>query len=55
MPMRGQMTAQTLAADFEVSASTITPSTAIATILSAVNPPVYADRGPNRGFERLDG
>ena len=49
---RGRLTAETLAATFEVSVRTIYRDIEQ---LSAANVPVYADRGPGGGFQLLDG
>jgi hypothetical protein len=51
MQTRCRTTAQTPAADFEVSTRTIYRDN---DHMSAANPPVYADLGPNRVFELLD-
>lgn len=49
---RGRMTAETLAAEFEVSVRTIYRDI---DQLSAAGAPVYADRGRSGGFQLLDG
>ena len=49
---RGRVTAEALAAEFEVSVRTIYRDIEQ---LSAADVPVYADRGPNGGFQLLDG
>ena len=49
---RGRVTAEALAAEFEVSVRTIYRDIEE---LSAADVPVYADRGPNGGFQLLDG
>jgi predicted DNA-binding transcriptional regulator YafY len=49
---RGRVTAEVLAAEFEVSVRTIYRDIEE---LSAADVPVYADRGPNGGFQLLDG
>src|ERR1700719_1198351 len=49
---RGRLTAEELAAHFEVSVRTIYRDI---DQLSAAEVPVYADRGPGGGFQLLDG
>lgn len=52
LQLRGRLTAETLAAEFEVSVRTIYRDI---DQLSASGVPVYADRGPGGGFALLDG
>src|SRR5580704_2586640 len=52
LQVRGRVTGQDLAAEFEVSLRTIYRDI---DELSAAGVPVYADRGPGGGFQLLDG
>src|SRR5678816_493701 len=52
LQLRGRLTAETLAREFEVSVRTIYRDI---DQLSATGVPVYADRGRNGGFALLDG